>query len=92
MYEPPVVLAGAVTCTEMVQVPGESGVPAGILPFVRLTVRGNTVDTVPPQVVVAEPGTTVSTLPGSVSDRLTPVYAEPVGFLSVIVRVVVPPA
>ena len=57
----------------MVQVPGAVGDPAGTLPFVRLTVRGSMVDTVPPQVVVADPGTTVRTLPGRVSDRFTPV-------------------
>lgn len=65
--------AGAVTWTEMVQVPGAVGDPAGTLPFVRLTVRGSMVDTVPPQVVVADPGTTVRALPGRVSDRFTPV-------------------
>ena len=57
----------------MVQVPGAAGDPAGTLPFVRLTVRGKVVATVPPQVVVADPGTTVRTFPGNVSDRFTPV-------------------
>ena len=57
----------------MVHVPGAVGDPAGTLPLVRLTVRGSMVDTVPPQVVFADPGTTVRTLPGRVSDRFTPV-------------------
>lgn len=65
--------AGAVTCTVIVHVPGEEGDPAGTLPFVRLTVRGNAVETVPPQVVVADPATTVNTVPGNVSDSSTPV-------------------
>jgi hypothetical protein len=73
VYEPPLVPASAVTWTEMVQVPGAAGDPAGTLPFVRLTVRGKVVATVPPQVVVADPGTTVRTFPGNVSDRFTPV-------------------
>ncbi len=83
---------GAVTWTEIVQVPGGVIVPAGIVPPVKLTVRGSVVETVPPQVVVAVPGTTVRTVPGRVSDTLTPVYGELVGFCSVMVKVVVPPA
>lgn len=84
--------AGAVTWIVIVQVPGAEGVPAGTVPFVKLTVRGNIVETVPPQVVVAEPGITVSTVPGNVSDNSTPVYAELVGLRTVILRVVIPPA
>lgn len=74
------------------QVPGAEPVPGGMVPLVKLTVRGNVVETVPPQVVVAEPATTVSTVPGSVSDMSTPVYAELVGLRNVMVRVVIPPA
>ena len=84
--------AGTVTWTEIVQVPGVVALPAGIVPPVKLTVRGRVVEAVPPQVVVAEPGTTVSTVPGKVSETFTPVYGEPVGFCSVMMRVVVPPA
>lgn len=76
----------------IVHVPGADGEPAGTLPFVKVTVRGKVVKTVPPQVVAADPGTTVRTSPGNVSDRFTPVYAELVGLRKVIVRVVVPPA
>jgi hypothetical protein len=47
--------------------------PAGIVPPVKLTVRGGVMETVPPQVVVAEPGTIVKTVPGRVSDTFTPV-------------------
>lgn len=84
---------GAVTWTVIVQVPGAKAAPAGTIPFVKRTVRGNRVETVPPpQVVVAEPGTIVSTAPGNVSDNSTPVYAELVGLRNVIVRMVVPPA
>ena len=86
------VSAGAVTWTVIVKVPGAEAMPAGTVPFVKLTVRGNVVETVPPQVVVAEPGTTVSTSPGNVSDNSTPVYAELVGLRNVIVRMVIPPA
>jgi hypothetical protein len=49
-------------------------------------------ETEPPQVVAADPGTTVKTVPGNVSDTFTPVYGEPVGFCSVIVSVLVVPA
>ena len=84
--------AGAVTWTVIVQVPGAEAVPGGTVPFVKRTVRGNIVETVPPQVVKAEPGTTVRTAPGNVSDNSTPVYAELVGLRNVIVRVVIPPA
>lgn len=83
---------GAVTWTEIVQVPGVVILPAGMVPPDKLTVRGNVVEAVPPHVVVAEPGTTVKTVPGRVSDTLTPVYGELVGFRSVMVKVVVPPA
>ena len=80
-----------VTWNVMVQVPGVVILPAGMVPPVRLTVRGGVMETAPPQVVAAEPGTTVRTVPGKVSDTFTPVYGEPVGFCNVIVRVLVPP-
>ena len=57
-----------VTWTVMVQVPGEAGVPGGTLPFVNVTVRGGVIETDPPQVVSADPGTMVKTLPGNVSE------------------------
>ena len=76
----------------MVQEPGLLAVAAGMVPPVRLTVRGGVVEAVPPQVVVAEPGTTVRTVPGNVSDMTTPVYATDDGFSNVMVSVVVPPA
>ena len=81
-----------VTWTVIVQVPGVEAVPGGTVPFVRLTVLSNIVETVPPQVVAPDPGTTVSTGPGNVSDNSTPVKAELVGLRNVIVRVVTPPA
>src|SRR5687767_14661081 len=84
--------AGAVTWNVIVQVPGVVTVPGGIVPPVRLTVRGGVMETEPPQVVAADPGTTVKTVPGNVSDTFTPVYGELVGFCSVIVRVLVAPA
>lgn len=84
--------AGAVTCTVIVHVPGVVGVPAGIVPPVKLTVRGCVIETVPPQVVAAEPATMVRIVPGKVSETLTPVYGEFVGLSKVIVSVVVPPA
>lgn len=48
--------------------------------MVRETVRGKVVEAVPPQVVVADPATTVSTVPGRVSEMFTPVKAEELGF------------
>ena len=84
--------AGAVTWNVIVQVPGVVTFPGGIVPPVRLTVRGGVMETEPPQVVLADPGTTVKTVPGNVSDTFTPVYGEPVGFCRVIVRVLVAPA
>ena len=84
--------AGAVTWNMIVQVPGVVTLPAGIVPPVRLTVRGGVMETEPPQVVAAVPGTTVRTVPGNVSDTFTPVYGELVGFSSVMVRVLVAPA
>jgi hypothetical protein len=70
-----VVVAGAVTRTVIVQLPGGLGgvALAGIVPPVKETVRGNVVDTVPPQVVVADPLTTDRAAPVRVSDMLTPV-------------------
>lgn len=49
-------------------------------------------ETVPLQVVEAEPGINDNTSPGNVSDTSTPVNAELVGLRSVIVNVDVPPA
>jgi hypothetical protein len=67
--------AGTVTWTVTRQLPtGVGGVAlAGIVPPVKVTVRGRVVETVPPHVEVSVPGTMVNTLPGSVSDMLTPV-------------------
>lgn len=67
--------AGAVTWTVIVQLPmGVGGVAlGGMVPPAKLTVRGGVVETVPPQVVASEPDTTVSTVPGRVSDIFTPV-------------------
>lgn len=64
---------GAVTWTVIVQVPGGVGGDelAGIVPPVNATVRGWEMDTVPPQVVVADPATGVKTVPGKVSVTLT---------------------
>lgn len=64
---------GTVTCTEIVHVPGVVVVPAGIVPPARPTIRGSVVVMVPPQVVVAEPGTMVNNVPGKVSETFTPV-------------------
>ena len=74
--------AGAVTWTVIVQVPGGVGGDelAGIVPPLRVSVRGCVMDTVPPQVVVADPSTRVRTVPGKVSVTLTLVNAVPVGF------------
>lgn len=85
------------TCTVIVQVPtGVGGIAlAGIVPPVRVTVRGAVTETVPPQVVDSEPLTIVIFVlgvEGRVSVMFTPVYAEFVGFCNVIVRVLMPPA
>jgi len=67
---------GAVTWTVITQNPGFVGVPAGIVPPVKVMVRGDPAgvsEIDPPQVVDAEPGTKVRTVPGRVSDTLTPV-------------------
>ena len=92
VYEAGLASAGAVTRTLIVQVPGLVGLPAGMVPPVSVTVRGRVVETVPPQVVVADPSSTVNTEPGSVSEMPTPVKAEAVGFRSVMVNVEVSPA
>ena len=73
-------VGGAVITTVIVQVPGLLVLPGGMVPPVSVTVRGKVVVTVPPQVVVAEPSTTVRTVPGRVSEIPAPVKAEPVGF------------
>ena len=57
----------------IVHLPGDVTLPAGMVPPVRLTVRGGVIETVPPHVVAAEPGTTVKTVPGRVSVTFTPV-------------------
>lgn len=69
--------AGAVTGTEIVQVPRLVGLPAGMVPPERVT-EAVVVVTVPPQVVVADPATINGV--GKLSVTLTPVYAELVGF------------
>jgi hypothetical protein len=86
-------LNGAVTCTVMVQDPTGAGglMLAGIVPPVKLTMFGAVVVAVPPQVVAAEPGTTVKGL-GTVSDIAVFVSAVPVGLRSVMVSVLVPPS
>ena len=71
-----VVVGGAVTRTLIVQVPGGLGgvALAGMVPPVKVIVRESTdMDTVPPQVVVADPATADREAPGKVSDMLTPV-------------------
>ena len=78
VYVAPDAPAGAVTWTVIVQLPtGVGGVAlAGIVPPVKLTVRGRVVETVPPHVVAAEPSTTVRLVFGTVgrvSDTFTPV-------------------
>lgn len=85
-------VAGVVTCTVMVQTPGDADVPGGTFPSVKVTVRGGVIETLPPQVVEAEPATMVNTSPGNSSEISTPVNAELVGFRNVMVRVEVPPA
>jgi hypothetical protein len=62
--------AGTVTGTEIVQVPKFVGLPAGIVPPVRLT-EFAVVETVPPHVVVAVPATIKGL--GRVSVTSTPV-------------------
>jgi hypothetical protein len=80
---------GAVTCTEIVQVPRAIGLPAGIVPPIKLTEVVVT-ETVPPH-VLAVTLTTVNGA-GKLSVKFTPVYGDPVGFCNVIISVVVPPA
>jgi len=92
VYEAAPAVGGAVTWTEIVQVPGVVELPGGMVLPVNVTVFPLGVEAVPPQVVVAEPATTVSTVPGRVSEILAPVKAEAVGFRSVMVNVVVSPA
>ena len=80
---------GAVTWTEIEQVPGAVGLPAGIVPpSKRILVE--VVETVPPHVFAV----TLTTVKGAgkLSVKFTPVYGEAVGFCSVMVSVVVPPA
>ena len=45
--------AGTVTTTVIVQVPGEAGLPAGMIPPVKFTVVAGVIETVPPQVFSA---------------------------------------
>lgn len=88
---PEVVPGGTVTGTEIVQVPGAAGVPAGIVPPFKVIVV-DVVVTVPPHVfVIVPPATTVIGV-GKVSVKLAPVYAELFGFCKVMFRVEVPPA
>ena len=80
---------GAITSTEMVQVPGAVGLPAGIVPPTKLILVDD-VETVPPHVFAC----TLTTVNGAgkLSVKFTPVYGEAVGFCRVITRVVVSPA
>lgn len=80
---------GAVTRTETVQVPGAAGLPAGIVPSVKLMLV-DVVETVPPH-VFAVTLTTVNGA-GKLSVKSTPVYGEAVGFCRVMISVVVSPA
>jgi hypothetical protein len=70
LSDPEGVLAGAVTRTEMVQVPGVAGLPAGMVPPVKLT-ELVVVEIVPPQ-VFAVTSTTVNGA-GKSSVKFTPV-------------------
>jgi hypothetical protein len=80
--------SGAVTWTEIVQVPGLVGLPAGIVPPAKL-ILVDVVETVPPH-VFAVTLTTVNGA-GKLSVKFTPVYAEAVGFCRVMISVVVSP-
>ena len=82
---PESVPSGTVTGTEIVQLPIVVGLPAGMVPSVKVTLLV-VVETVPPQLVIAVPAT-INGL-GKLSVTLTPVYAESVGFWSVMIRVV----
>jgi hypothetical protein len=84
--------AGIATGTEIVQVPGAVGLPAGMVPPVsRTTLSGAGGGAiVPPQLFVIVPDTVNGA--GKLSVKFTPVYGEPVGFCRVIISVVVPPA
>jgi len=80
---------GAVTSTDILQVPGVAGLPGGIVPpLKRMVLVG--VETVPPQ----ELSVTLTMVSGAgrLSEILTPVYGELVGFCNVMIRVVDPPA
>jgi len=63
--------------------------PLGMIPPVKL-MELVVMETVPPQVLPV----TLTTVNGAgkLSVKFTPVYGEPVGFWSVMMRVVVPPA
>jgi hypothetical protein len=80
---------GAVTRTEIVQVPGAVELPAGIVPPAKL-ILVDVVETIPPHVFVV----TLTTVNGAgkLSVKFTPVYGEAVGFCNVMISVVVPPA
>ena len=78
VYVAAVAPTGTVTWTVIVQLPiGVGGVAlAGMDPPVKLTVRGRVMETVPPQVVAADPLTIVRLVfgvEGRVSDTFTPV-------------------
>ena len=80
---------GAVTSTEIVQIPRAVGLPAGIVPPAKL-ILVDVVETVPPH-VLSVTRTTINGA-GKLSVKFTPVYGEAVGFCRVMIRVVVPPA
>ena len=89
--DPDGVPAGAITGTEIVQVPTAAGLPAGIVPPANVTLVA-VVETVPGgiQVLVAAPFTVSRA--GILSVTFTPVYGVLFGFCNVIISVVVPPA
>jgi hypothetical protein len=91
VYTPLAVPATTMTGTEIVQVPGAAGVPAGILPPERVTLAC-VVETVPGgtlQSLVAVPLTFNSG--GKLSVTFTPVKSVLFGFCRVMINVVVPP-
>jgi hypothetical protein len=81
---------GALTNTESVQLPGVVGLPAGMVPPVKMMLFAVVAEVFPPQLLDTM-FTTVNGL-GKLSVTLTPVYGEAVGFCSVISSLVVPPA
>ncbi len=86
------VFAGALTTTEIVQVPGAVGVPGGIVPPVKFKVVGvpaGVKPIFPPQLLLAM--LSIVRGAGIVSANAAPVYGVLFGFCSVMFSVVVPP-